>query len=571
MMMITASRGRRLTISLIALVSAAACIDASSRLAAGDSNVEVERTAQPLASVPGVLGFEAAGDWFTSSGTLTFVTSPKSQGSRAARLTSFTDARVSSVPVATDAPPAGELLLDLHISGAQPPSSWTASVSLSVFSPSRGLEGGAVLGPIDVRSLPRGSFQTLRFPVPQPVQEMLAEGATDINFVLHARSSVSTQVFVFDNLRAFADRPVAILPWWLQYCADETCGGLAPVVIHVCPQSNPTCTPTRSTTMVPQVDGRAINGVRLFINTPPEHRWRVISGPVSGNGYFANSNRVVVKSDVDVTFSYYGQPAVWGGTTPLNFVSLTITGSGLVSTVFRHPSYLLGDEVLDLDRWGREIAAEQSSLAGIVTSPGRLRASFILAELSTGDGNFSRGDNWISVNYGNPPHIDQKGGIYNVAMPRFAHEQTHEMFDEITSQYPGYNYCLNEGLADAFPYAAGYLPEGDFGPINIRPDNNFDNGCAEVMDNFEAHDAGNCPLWQIKRLGRLTREFAKAMFHPQHVISFDSCDLRSSRTGNAYVVLFTEAAGGVDMTQAVNMAEIPNAGSYAAAKAALGL
>jgi len=34
--------------------------------------------------------------------------------------------------------------------------------------------------------------------------------------------------------------------------------------------------------------------------------------------------------------------------------------------------------------------------------------------------------------------------------------------------------------------------------------------------------------------------------------------------------LFSEAAG-VDMTQAIDMAEIPNAGSYEAAKQALGL
>jgi hypothetical protein len=571
----TTSAWIHLTLALAGLVPLGACLDGGSDATVPPpppSTAEVERAVRALASVPSVLGFEAADGWSATGGTLTSVTSPKSQGSRAARLASFTDARVSSLVLATDAAPAAEILLDLHISGPQPPSGWTASLSLSLFSPSRGLENGAVLGPVDVRSLPRGSFRTVRFPVPQPVREMLAEGATDIAFVLQAVSSVSTQVFGFDNLRAFAARPVATLPWWLQYCADATCGGLQPVVVHVCPQASPTCTPTRSTTLVPQVDGRAINGVRLFINTPADHGWRVVSGPVSEGGFVANSNRVIVKSDVDVTFSYYNQPAVWGGTTALDFVSLTITGSGLVSTLFRHPSYLLGDEVLELDRRGREIAAEQGSLAGIITAPGRLRATFVMSELVIyGEGNFSRGDNWISINYGNPPYIEGKGGIQNAAMPRFAHEQTHEMFQEIAAQYPGNGYCLNEGLADAFPYTAGFLPEADFGPVNIRPENNFDNGCAEVMDHFESHDAGNCPLWQVKRLGRLTREFARAMFHPQRAISFDSCDLRAARTGNAYVVLFTEAAGGQDMTAAVDLAEIPNAGSYEAAKAALGL
>jgi hypothetical protein len=571
----TTSTGRLLihSFSVTALALAAACTShGPAEPAPPPAPAEVERTAQPLASVPSVLGFEAASEWSASGGTLAFVTSPVSAGSRAARLSGFTDAQVSSVLLATDAAPAAEMLLDLHLSGPQPPAGWTASVSLTVTAPSRGLEEGARLGPVDIRTWPRGRFQALRFPVPQPVREMLAEGATDLQLVLQAQSSASTQVLVFDNLRAFAARPVATLPWWLQYCADATCGGRQPVVIHVCPESSPGCTPTRSTTMVPQVDGRAINAIGLFLNVPPGHRWQVISGPVSSGGFVAESNRVIVKSDVDVSFSYYNQPAVWGGTTALDFVSLSITGSSLASTVIRHPSYLLGDEVLDLDRWGREIAVEQSALAEIVTNPGRLRATFLPSELATfGEGNFSTGENWITINYGNPPYIDANGGIYNTAMPRYAHEHTHEMFNEIVAQYPGNTACLNEGLADALAYTAGFLPEEDFGPINIRPDNDFDNGCAEIMDNFEVHDAGNCPLWQVKRLGHLSRAFARGMFHPQHTIAFDSCDLRSSRTGNAYVVLFTEAAGGQDMTEAVNLAEIPNAGSYPAAKAALGL
>jgi hypothetical protein len=564
--------GGRLLMTPLTLLPLAGCLDVKESPGPSSPVAEVERTGQALASVPSVLGFEAAGEWLASGGTLTFVTSPKSQGTRAARLAAFTDASLTSVPLATDAAPATDMVLDLHISGPQPPSGWSATVALSVFSPSRGLEDGVVIGTKSVSSLPRGSFQALRFPVSQPVREMLATGATDITFVINARSSVNTQLFVFDNLRAFGARPLATLPWWLSYCADATCGGLSPVVVHVCPESDPGCTPARSTTMIPQVDGRPISAIGLFINVPAGYAWRAISGPVTGGGHVAESNRIIVKSDVDVSFSYYDQPAVWGGTTALEFVSLTIHDSSLVGTVFRHPSYLLGDEVLDLYRWGREIAVEQSSLAEITTTPGLLRATFVPSELVTfGEGDFSRGDNWISVNYSNPPYIDASGGIYNTAMPKFAHEQTHEMFNEIASRYPGGNSCLNEGLADALPYVAGYLPEKNFGPINVRQQNNFNNGCAEVMDNFELHDAGNCPLWQVRRLNRLDRSFAKAMFHPQHAINFDSCDLRSSRTGNAYVVLFTEAAGGVDMTEAVNMAEIPNAGSYPAAKAALGL
>jgi hypothetical protein len=83
-------------------------------------------------------------------------------------------------------------------------------------------------------------------------------------------------------------------------------------------------------------------------------------------------------------------------------------------------------------------------------------------------------------------------------------------------------------------------------------------------------DAGNCPFWQVHRLGLLSQSFVAAILRPQHVIEFDSCNLTSVRTGNALVVLFFEAAG-VDMIPAIEIAEIPNAGSFEAAKQALGL
>jgi len=59
------------------------------------------------------------------------------------------------------------------------------------------------------------------------------------------------------------------------------------------------------------------------------------------------------------------------------------------------------------------------------------------------------------------------------------------------------------------------------------------------------------------------------ILRPQHVIEFDSCDLTSERTGNALIVLFSEATG-LDTTEAVQKAGIPNAGSLEGAKLALG-
>ena len=144
----------------------------------------------------------------------------------------------------------------------------------------------------------------------------------------------------------------------------------------------------------------------------------------------------------------------------------------------------------------------------------------------------------------------------------------HELFSEVSESHPGNNICLNEGLADAFAFAAGFLPERDFGPLGLRG-TDFDQGCAEIVQNFEVHDAGNCPLWQVHSLGLLSQSFVARILRPQHVIEFDSCDLTSERTGNALIVLFSEATG-LDTTEAVQKAGIPNAGSLEGAKLALG-
>jgi len=53
----------------------------------------------------------------------------------------------------------------------------------------------------------------------------------------------------------------APLPFWLHYCADPNCGGLQPLVVHVCPEDNPPCTPSRQTTVVPRLDGHQIDQV----------------------------------------------------------------------------------------------------------------------------------------------------------------------------------------------------------------------------------------------------------------------------------------------------------------------
>jgi len=370
-----------------------------------------------------------------------------------------------------------------------------------------------------------------------------------------------------------ADTPIAPLPFWLSYCADPTCGGQPPLVVNVCPETTPSCSPSRQTTVVPLLDGRQINQVLFPVQTPSGAG--VTATVVSGSGsilgtslVLSRASPVILKSDVDVTLSYYNVIPVWGGMTSLEFVSATMTSAEVVTTVYRHPTFLVNDEVTQLHEQSREIISGESQIAGI--DPGQMHAIFMPSEFATlGEGNFSTGNLSIFMNYGNSPFIDALGSIYAVVMPRVAHEYVHELFSEVEQSHPGNNACLNEGLADAFAFAAGVLPEQDFGPVGLRG-TDFNQGCGAITQDPEFHDAGNCPFWQVHRLGQLSQSFVASVLSPQHVIAFDSCNLTSVQTGNALIVLFSEAAG-VDMTQAIDMAEIPNAGSYEAAKQALGL
>jgi hypothetical protein len=363
--------------------------------------------------------------------------------------------------------------------------------------------------------------------------------------------------------------PPVALPPWLQYCSDAVCTPAEPLVIHACPEEIASCTPTRETTVLARVDGRAVGYFVLRLPPPAGYGSRYVSGPgeVYSTYSVVSQGKALVRSDVELTFSYYDVPASWGGTTYVDLQSESFDSSGLATHVYRHASYLGAGEPQQLHQRSTQLREQLSQVSGI--SLGKMTAFFLPSELSLDEGNFAFGTDVVTVNYGNPPFVEQIGDIYIQALPEFAHEYTHLLFlARASDQYPGGNLCLNEGLADAFPFAVGVLPEDRFGPEGSN-DVDFNFGCAGLHPN-DTHGRGNCPLWQVKRLGALTPAFAAALLNPSYVLSFDSCDLSSEQTGNAYVVLFTEAAGR-DLTEAVTMAGIPNAGSYEAARAALGL
>lgn len=341
------------------------------------------------------------------------------------------------------------------------------------------------------------------------------------------------------------------------------------MVANVCPGDDAQCTPMRSTTITPQIDGRPVSGVFFPIFAPVGSVLRLVSGNGQTNSsmlWAYQASKVIVGFSGDLRISYYDLTPGADGTTPLNFAS-THLPSALLDTVFyRYPAYDVGTAAADLHERAQRVIAAQQAISGLTAE--HVTAFFMPTELAAvqGEGNFSYGNGTVTINYGNPPYIAAVGGIVNAALPRFAHEFAHELFDEIHTAFPDNATCLNEGIADALPYVAGFLPEDDFGPVGLRG-SDFDAGCNALA---EAHDVGNCYFWHVKKAGLLTSSFLYGIFHPQHLFRFDSCSQNALHTGNSLLVYFTEAAGGADMVPALDSMKIPHAGSYAAAKQALG-
>jgi hypothetical protein len=361
------------------------------------------------------------------------------------------------------------------------------------------------------------------------------------------------------------------LPPWLTYCDTEPCASIAPVVVYACPAGSPQCTPARSTTIIPQVDDKPISGVVFRIDAPVGTSFRLVSGNgrvVSHLVWVYQTSKVIFASAPDVLLSHYDVAPVWGGTTPLNFTSTLLSSALLDSVFYHHPSYDTGSAATDLHTQGQTVISTLRTMTGLTSE--HVTAFFMPIELSSaqgGEGNFSFGNGTVTINYGNPPYIAANGGIMNTALPRFAHEYAHELFDEIRPA-PAWNpSCLNEGVADALAYAAGFLPEADFGPVGLDG-TNFDSSCTALS---RTHDVGNCYFWHVKKAGLLTPSFLHGIFHPQHSFYFNSCAQNTIETGNSILVYFTEAAGGTNMVPVLDSMQIPHAGSYEAAKQALGL
>jgi hypothetical protein len=290
-------------------------------------------------------------------------------------------------------------------------------------------------------------------------------------------------------------------------------------------------------------------------------------GGVSGSAVFINrAPALLINSDVDVKLTYYNVPAKFGGTVKLGFVSTSLTTPAAVSHFYRHPTFDPGTGFSEINQRSETIISTERTATGIMSDP--TTAFFVPSELlgNVGEGNFFLGNGIISVNYGNPPYLEAKGGLLPVVLPEVGHEHSHALFDKITASFSGNTTCLNEGIADALPFTLGFMPEENFGPIG-HDGLSFDADCSRTQ---EVHDVGNCYFWHVKKQSLLSADFMRGIFHPAHHYDFDSCDRTALRTGNSLLVLFTEAAGGANLGPAFDSMQVPHAASYQEALAALG-
>jgi hypothetical protein len=360
----------------------------------------------------------------------------------------------------------------------------------------------------------------------------------------------------------------AVLPPGLSWC-DATCLARPPAQITSCPGSTPGCTANRATTVAWTLQGRPFSGVLLAINGN-----NVVSRVDSGNAGSITSQlirvdegRAAIKSDADVTLTNYDVAPLWGGETRLDFQLVTLSGSPMSTLFYSYAGYPVGDTPAQVHQAVVSIIADEVRVAELSPLHGGL-AYFTPSELSiVGEGNFAFPDGSVQINYTNPAFWAGSGQtILSISAQEFSHEYGHQIFAAIQPPYGTAPDCLDEGAANAIGFVVGRVPASKLGPVGGMGEN-FDGDCKLA---HEHHDVGNCYFFHVNKAGLLNDAFMRAIYHPQHVYRFDSCNPASLRTGDSLVVIFTEATG-QDQTALVQQMGMPTSGSYDDSKVTLGL
>jgi hypothetical protein len=358
----------------------------------------------------------------------------------------------------------------------------------------------------------------------------------------------------------------------MQYCSVAGACGTPSSKVNVCPEGQTSCAPTRTTDVAWTVNGLPVSTLGINFTGGATGVNPTVPTPGNVRLYFpfvigAGISHVQVASSVDIAISYYGAAPVWGGTTALDFTGTTQTAPHGTSMLYRWPTYDLGVTHAALSTSIEKIASDEIAATGI--TPPLYQAFFLPTEIAVPQGidaGLAFGDGVVEINYGNPGWIaSTPGGAAAIMAHEFAHEHTHTLFAQIASKFSGDPSCLNEGLADGLGNYLGYISDADLQRTGDGSD--VTHACTALT---EVHARGKCVLWHLKTAGYFQPAVWKGLFTPQHTFAFSSCDMSAAATGNGYVVYLTEATG-ADMSGLVSSMGWPNAGSYAAAKAALGL
>lgn len=366
------------------------------------------------------------------------------------------------------------------------------------------------------------------------------------------------------TLSVQTDTPLAPILYW---CDGPPCT-TSSADLYVCPASDPSCVPSRTTTVSWTLNGRAFAPFYLPLFANQEISVRA-QGNATGNFLpTISAASVRVHSDIDVDLTFSRVAPVWGGAVTLPYVNERRSAAGYETDFVTAPGWDVGDVPARVHARVGEIVATEQAIAQVV--PSNLHQAFFLptelAAASGGEGNYAFGDGVVTINYSNPPFAAAIGGVESYSLWEHSHEYSHELFAQVSGSFDGVQTCLNEGLADAMGNHIGYVPDSSFGPVGNRGID-FSGDCRRVD---EVHDVGNCYFWHIREAGFLTDDFLRGIFHPQHRFNFNTCAPADLQTGNSLLVWFTEAAGGANMGPVLDSMSVPHASSYAAALSALG-
>ncbi len=173
--------------------------------AAGEGPLSSEVSAIPQSVGSGILGFESASDWHTTSGTLTRVTSPKTQGAAAVQISGNGYAELTNTTPLTsnDVTIRARFLIDLFIPTVQPNPYWMGQLQLFFTCPSHSVLHQFV-GQQDLTGLSVGAFHTIEIAVPANLLSAMQGTFNDLTLGVALNVDQGCGPHVFDNIRFLA-------------------------------------------------------------------------------------------------------------------------------------------------------------------------------------------------------------------------------------------------------------------------------------------------------------------------------------------------------------------------------